>query len=122
MLVVAGGAVRAGAVAESDLALVEVLLEVGPLLGGDLAVLDLQSERAAVVEEPLVVGDDDLGEDRDVAGVPVRTLSPAANGERSSGFMLPGRSLVAGSGSHGGCPSRDVSASYSSVQLALPTT
>ncbi|MBW8089313.1 hypothetical protein IGW14_15120 [Streptomyces hygroscopicus subsp. hygroscopicus] len=54
-------------VAEFDLAFVEVLLELGPLLGGDIAVLVLGTQVSAMVQELLVVLDDVLGEDRDVA-------------------------------------------------------
>ncbi|QYN33669.1 hypothetical protein K1T35_35100 [Pseudonocardia sp. DSM 110487] len=61
------GAVGAGAATELDLALVEVLLELGPLLVGRRAVLLGRPELAAVVEELLVVTYDVVVEDRDVA-------------------------------------------------------
>ncbi|MDP9611872.1 hypothetical protein JOF35_004149 [Streptomyces demainii] len=44
-----------------------MLLELGPLLGGDIAVLVLGTQVSAMVQELLVVLDDVLGEDRDVA-------------------------------------------------------
>ncbi|MGW6143128.1 hypothetical protein ACWFRM_32485 [Streptomyces sp. NPDC055144] len=52
--------------AELDLALVEVLLELPPFFGRDVDVLAFGTEGSAVVEELLVVLDDALGEDRDV--------------------------------------------------------
>ncbi|MGX1818122.1 hypothetical protein ACWIGD_30465 [Streptomyces albidoflavus] len=60
VLVLAGGPVGASAVAQLDLALLEVLLELGPLLLGDLAVFDGWPQGPAVVQELLVVGDDVL--------------------------------------------------------------
>ncbi|MFF2431192.1 hypothetical protein [Streptomyces mirabilis] len=63
----AGRAVRASAGAEFDLALVEVLLEVTPLLVSGSAVLRRGPLGPATVEEFGVVGDDVLVEDCDVA-------------------------------------------------------
>lgn len=67
MFVLAGCAVGAPAGAEFDLALVEMLVELGPFLAGGLAVFLGWSELAALVEEGDVVADDVLIEDGDVA-------------------------------------------------------
>ena len=63
----AGGSVGAAAAAELDLALVKVLLEVGPLVAGGLPVLALGAHRPAPFQEFLVVADDVFLEHGDVA-------------------------------------------------------
>jgi hypothetical protein len=67
VFVLAWGAVRASAVTQLDLAFLEVLLELSPLLLGDLAVVDGRPQGPAVVQELLVVSDDVLVEGRDVS-------------------------------------------------------
>ena len=67
VLVLAGGAVGAGAGAEFDLAFVEVLLELGPFGVADRAVLVGVADLAALLEVGLVVADDVFVEDGDVA-------------------------------------------------------
>jgi hypothetical protein len=67
VLVLARGPVRAGASAQFDLALVEMLLEPEPLGPGDFPVLISRAGLAAPVEECLVMADDVLVEDGDVA-------------------------------------------------------
>lgn len=67
MFVLAGGSVWPPAVAEFEFALVEVFLEFCPLFGGARPVFLGGPERAAGLEEVLVVADDVLVEDRDIA-------------------------------------------------------
>lgn len=67
MFVLAGGTVGAPAGAEFDLSAVEVLLELVPFLVRRVAVLALRPDLTTVVEKVLVVADDVLVEDRDVA-------------------------------------------------------
>ena len=62
-----GVPVRTSAAAELDLALVEVLLELPPLGVGRRPVLLARAQAPAPVEEGLVVADEILLEDRDVA-------------------------------------------------------
>jgi hypothetical protein len=57
VLVLAAGSVRAGAVAEFDLAPVEVLLEFPPFAAGDLLVFFGRALRAPPVQECLIVAD-----------------------------------------------------------------
>jgi hypothetical protein len=61
------GPVRAAAVAELDLALVEVFLELSPLGAGGGPVLVVGPQRAASGEVGVVVADEVFLEDRDVA-------------------------------------------------------
>ncbi len=63
----AGGAVGAAAGAEFYLALVEVLLELGPLCAGGRPVLIGRAQLAPPVEECLVMAYEVFVEDRDVA-------------------------------------------------------
>jgi len=65
--VLAGGAVGAAAGAEFHLALVEVLLELGPLCVGGRPVLIGRAQLAPPVEECLVMAYEVFVEDRDVA-------------------------------------------------------
>ena len=67
MLVLAGRGVGPAAVAELDLALVEVGLELGPLVVGDGPVLGGGPDLAPAGEVGLVVADDVFVEDGDVA-------------------------------------------------------
>jgi hypothetical protein len=67
VFVLAGGAVGAGAGTEFDLALVEVLLELLPLVGRGLAVLLCGPDLATLGEVGHVVAHDVLVEDGDVA-------------------------------------------------------
>ncbi len=67
MLVHARRSVGASAAAELDLALVEVLLELLPFGVGRRPVLLVRPQASAPVEEGLVVADEVLLEDRDVA-------------------------------------------------------
>jgi hypothetical protein len=60
----ARGPVRAGASAQFDLALVEVIFEPEPLGAGDFPVLISRAGLAAPVKECLVMADDVLVEDR----------------------------------------------------------
>jgi len=64
--VFAGGAVGASALAEFELAELEVLVEFLPLLVGRLAVLGLGSEGPSLVEERAVGADQFVLEDREV--------------------------------------------------------
>jgi len=63
----AGRSVSASAGTELDLALVEVFLEVGPLLGGDGCVLLRRPQGPPALQEQLVVPDQVFLEDSDVA-------------------------------------------------------
>ena len=67
MLVLARGPIRAGASAQFDLALVEVFLAPEPLGLGDFPVLIGRADLATPVQECLVMADDVLVEDGDVA-------------------------------------------------------
>lgn len=69
----AGGAVGAVAVAEGDLAEQEVLFELGPLVAGGGALLGAVAQRAAVLDERFVGGDEVFGEHRGVAAGGVET-------------------------------------------------
>ncbi|WP_433709262.1 hypothetical protein ACQP2U_22325 [Nocardia sp. CA-084685] len=63
----AGCPVGSEAVAEFDPAQQEVLFELGPFLGCDVAVFVAVGQGAAVCDELLVMPDDVLGEDGGVA-------------------------------------------------------
>ncbi|WP_221305074.1 hypothetical protein [Streptomyces sp. Ag109_O5-1] len=95
MFVLAGGAVGASACAEFDLALVEVLFELVPLVAGDVAVFVVGTELAAFVEMGEVVADDVFVEHGDVAagGLDVEVAE-------QSGADVDGESAVDELGAH----------------------
>jgi hypothetical protein len=85
VLVDAGGAVGAEAVAESDAPELEVLLELGPLLGGDVAVLGRVAQGPAAGDELLVAGDDLVLEHSGVAPGGIQVEVPEQRGGADTG-------------------------------------
>ncbi|WP_181725389.1 hypothetical protein [Nocardia gipuzkoensis] len=91
MFVLAAGAVGAGASAEFDLAFVEVFDEVVPLGVGDVAVLLGGPQFASFLEVGLVVADDIVVEDGDVATEGFEVEMPQERGADVDGQSAVGQ-------------------------------
>ncbi|MGY2033410.1 hypothetical protein ACW9HR_36975 [Nocardia gipuzkoensis] len=91
MFVPAAGAVGAGASAEFDLAFVEVFDEVVPLGVGDVAVLLGGPQFALFLEVGLVVADDIVVEDGDVATEGFEVEMPQERGADVDGQSAVGQ-------------------------------